>query len=284
MQLTEQQAIAVAKFPAALQDLIATELSAGNAIAEIGSGFPAPPIGAWLKLARPITTRPGSSDARLDFRERNNSLYSSEITDQTRLFFVLEPPKPPASLSEEPTTCPATRSEEVTTASSQSRPTKRSLFVTIVGCLAIVAGALASTISFMSVLMLLAGGHGTAAGLTPEGILLILLPPATLAAGIGFVLRQRWAYLFVLILLSTSFAISAHRLLKGPIPRTTYISASGVTTTILPSTGTESIPVIIVSGGLLATLLARRIRSEFGWARSTPAAPCPTQEWRVGHI
>jgi hypothetical protein len=84
-----------AAFPAVLRDLVEAELAAGNSIVEITSGFPAPPAGACLKLARNIGTRPRESGDGLNFYERNNSSYLGEITDTRRHFFVLEPPGPP---------------------------------------------------------------------------------------------------------------------------------------------------------------------------------------------
>lgn len=94
MNIPDSHAKAVAEFPAALQDLIRAELAAGNRIVEIGSGFPAPPVGACLKLAQRVTTRPRASGGVLQFYERNHPEHSGEFTDAKRFFFVLEPPLP----------------------------------------------------------------------------------------------------------------------------------------------------------------------------------------------
>jgi hypothetical protein len=82
-------------FPSVLRKLLDAELAAGNEISEIGHGFPAPPAGAYIKLAKPLRTRPGASGGGIDFYDRNSSLYSGEITDAKRFFFLLEPPHPP---------------------------------------------------------------------------------------------------------------------------------------------------------------------------------------------
>ena len=84
-----------AAFPRVLQDLVEAELAAGNSIVEISAGFPAPPVGACLMLARNVSTRPRESGKGIDFYERNTPQYLSEITDSKRFFFVLEPPGPP---------------------------------------------------------------------------------------------------------------------------------------------------------------------------------------------
>jgi hypothetical protein len=80
--------------PEELRALLISELAAGNRIAEVGHSHPAPPVGAYFMLARPVTTRPRESGGGLHFRERNSSLYSGEFTDERRFYFILEPPQP----------------------------------------------------------------------------------------------------------------------------------------------------------------------------------------------
>ena len=88
-------AIRLQVFPPALRVLIDAELAAGNEVTEVSSSFPAPPAGAYARLARSVTTRPHDSSGGLSYRARNTSLYSGEWTDENRFFFVLEPPLPP---------------------------------------------------------------------------------------------------------------------------------------------------------------------------------------------
>ncbi len=85
----------LAAFPDALRRLIGAELAAGNTIVELSSCFPAPPAGAYVLLAKHVTTRPRESGDGLDFYDRNSSSYSGEFTDEKRFYFVLEPPNPP---------------------------------------------------------------------------------------------------------------------------------------------------------------------------------------------
>src|SRR5262245_28709880 len=86
MNLPEKFRTDVEAFPPALRALLDAELAAGNEIAEIGHTFPAPPVGAYVKLARPVTTRPRQSGSGLDFFDRNGSSYSGEFTNENRLF------------------------------------------------------------------------------------------------------------------------------------------------------------------------------------------------------
>lgn len=95
MKLTPEQEMELTKFPMALRTLIEAELAAGNSIVEIGHSFPAPPAGAYVKLANRVSTRARDDGDGFTFYERNSSSYSGEFTDVKRFFFVLEPPNPP---------------------------------------------------------------------------------------------------------------------------------------------------------------------------------------------
>lgn len=95
MSLTTEQQNEIAQFPAVLKALVEAELAAGNAIVEVGHSHPAPPAGAYCKLANKVSTRPRAAGGGLDFYERNSSSHSGEFTDAKRFFFVLEPPNPP---------------------------------------------------------------------------------------------------------------------------------------------------------------------------------------------
>jgi hypothetical protein len=84
--------------PSALRGLVEAELVAGNEVLEVGHTHPAPPIGAYFKLARPFVTRERSSGGGLSFYERNSSLHSGEFTDGARIFWILEAPRLPEAV------------------------------------------------------------------------------------------------------------------------------------------------------------------------------------------
>ncbi len=96
MNLSGDDAREFASFPAVLRALVEGEVRAGNAVVEIGHGFPAAPCGAWVRLAGRVSTVPRKRTEALDFFERNTGAYSGEFTDAARHYFVLEPPIPPA--------------------------------------------------------------------------------------------------------------------------------------------------------------------------------------------
>ncbi|MEO7598279.1 MAG: hypothetical protein ABIV50_05070 [Opitutus sp.] len=81
--------------PVALRRLLHAELAAGNTIVEVGHSFPAPPAGAYFKLAKPLLTRGKKLERGVVYYNRNNSIYSGEITDKKRFYFLLEPAGPP---------------------------------------------------------------------------------------------------------------------------------------------------------------------------------------------
>lgn len=54
-------------FPSQLRPLIEEELESGNEIVEVGHTFIAPPVGIYVKLARPVTTRPKRSGDDVQF-------------------------------------------------------------------------------------------------------------------------------------------------------------------------------------------------------------------------
>ncbi|MEQ1693124.1 MAG: hypothetical protein ABMA00_17675, partial [Gemmatimonas sp.] len=66
--------------------------SAGNEIIDVGHSHPAPPVGAYFMLARPVSTRARDSSDGLDFYDRHGSTSSGEFTDKDRRYWILEAP------------------------------------------------------------------------------------------------------------------------------------------------------------------------------------------------
>jgi len=96
--------------PESLRALVRRELDAGNTIAEAGTGFPAPPVGVWVKLAKPFLTSDQPPPEGVTFRIRPHHSWPAEFTDEPRHHFVIcepgevklaprpkpvEPPRPP---------------------------------------------------------------------------------------------------------------------------------------------------------------------------------------------
>jgi hypothetical protein len=77
--------------PPALRAMLDAELAAGNAIAEVSHGFPAPPCGACIKMVRALSTQPGEG---LQARSWPNWNRSGGFGDEKGHFFLLSPPEP----------------------------------------------------------------------------------------------------------------------------------------------------------------------------------------------
>jgi hypothetical protein len=94
MDKNKELQIIIDQLPNVLKSLLEAELAAGNKVTEVGHSFPAPPIGAYIKLAKPVSTKNDETKGELTFRERDSSLYSGEYSDSNRRFFIITPPKP----------------------------------------------------------------------------------------------------------------------------------------------------------------------------------------------
>jgi hypothetical protein len=181
----------------------------------------------------------------------------------------------------------------ISTAALGPIPPARSVLVTTAAWLIILAGALASLISIISFLMLLARSYGTSTGGLLDWLLVLAGPPVTFVAGIGLLRRRRWAWFCIAGILCAVLAWQAFQIaFPSPSGTTTYTSPSGVPTTVLSSGPAYSLPVIAVCVVMLAVLFSHRSRAEFVSGRMKLRAPAalargqhaePAKDWRVGH-
>lgn len=148
---------------------------------------------------------------------------------------------------------------------SQSPSTQRSQFLTAFGWVFIIAGALATPVSLISILMILAGGDGSTGGSFLDAAIVIGGPPATLISGIGLLRRRRWAYSYAFALLGFFLTYSLARILRGSTPEVSTTSPNGVVTTVLGSTPLYPLHLLVIAMciGLLVKLRSPAIRAEF---------------------
>ncbi len=85
-----------AGLPPALHALVEAERAAGNRVAAIDTGFPAPPVGFCVLLEKDVSTRPADADDGLHYRKWPNWKGYHGYADAKAHFFVLNPPVPPA--------------------------------------------------------------------------------------------------------------------------------------------------------------------------------------------
>jgi hypothetical protein len=182
--------------------------------------------------------------------------------------------------------------------SAASAPARRSLLVTVLGWLVILGSAALSIISFFSLLMILAGSHGTQNTELSGFLLIVVAPPASVVAGIGLVRRWRWAWLYLVASLLLAIGWQVFEMTRPPRPAvTTTTLPSGVRQTVYHSGPQYSVPLTAVLGCLLAFALTPGVRREFGISRKSlpPLVPSVRTEqpeasaienergWRVGH-
>ena len=146
-----------------------------------------------------------------------------------------------------------------------SKQARRPTFVTALGWILILAGAILVPVSFISLLMILAKSHGTAHTTFLGGLVIIGGPPATLFAGIGLLRRWRWSYGYVVVLL---IGLAAHNLVQvliGSTPQRSTVSPDGVIHTVLATDVDYPLHLLIIAicVGLLVKWLTPGTRSEF---------------------
>lgn len=158
-----------------------------------------------------------------------------------------------------------------------------------------VCSGLLIPISVISLLMILAGGYGTNTS-DPLGFFIVIVAPAlTCAAGLGLLLRWRWARYYMFVLLAVLIAVNVKALATGGKSTTIRTTASGVVTTsedVWGGPNYHSVPIIAFCTAAIVLLCLPSVRREFlPKVAPAPAAagpepvppPLPGRQWRVGH-
>jgi hypothetical protein len=153
-------------------------------------------------------------------------------------------------------------------------PARKSLAITAFGWLIMAAAAILSVVSVVSLLMILARSHGTQSTDIGGFLLIVVAPPMTFLAGIGVVVRWRWAWVYCVVGLSLVLGWQALELTRPPKPAvTTTVSPSGVRTTTYHEAPRSNLPLIALCLGLLLVALTPRVRREFALVASGPVRP-----------
>jgi hypothetical protein len=159
--------------------------------------------------------------------------------------------------------------------------------------------ALLLPITVITVLMLMAGSYGTST-FDPVGFLIIVVaPPATLVAGLGLLLRWRWARFYIIAMLAIIIVANVSELSKGGKTTTIRTTPAGVTTSedVWGGPNYHSVPIIVFCSDSLVLIFLPFVRREFHPPAKAPAGPSGPvapegslpppapgeRDWRVGH-
>ena len=164
---------------------------------------------------------------------------------------------------------------------------RRTWFTNLVGAAAVCLGGIGSLFSAFALLLAIGKPYANSAT-DPLGILLIfILPPSTLLAGIGLLLRRPWARWWMILLMAGLVLLGVKSLLAADPLNAASASMPGA-----------AISSIAVGGLVLLGLFSRPVRREFPTPKKSaaafvPSAPPPlaapaspheeNQGWRVGH-
>ena len=152
------------------------------------------------------------------------------------------------------------------TAPGTSHAAQRATLVTVLAWVTMACSGLLLPISFISLLMLVAGSDGSGTATFTGVFTVVLLPPLAFVAGIGLLLRQRWAWLFLLVLLvallAEQLAVQVAELATPPGPPVTTVSPDGLRTTTFSSADPLAMPLAIACVLGLFALLTPGVRND----------------------
>jgi hypothetical protein len=141
---------------------------------------------------------------------------------------------------------------------------RRTIFTLLLGGVMIAAGGLGTLFSLFALLMAVKSPYGNASTTALDIFLLFLLPPSVLLAGIGLLLRWRWARWWMILLLAGLIGLGVKGLVAPDITNPAYAPRPG------PAADAARLQTRIVStasvalGGLgLIGLFSPAVRREF---------------------
>lgn len=162
-------------------------------------------------------------------------------------------------------------------------PSRRTWISRLVGVCAILAGGVGSLFSTFAFLMAVGKPYANSSS-DPLGIFLIfILPPGTLFAGFGLLLRQRWARWWMILLMSGLIALGVKGLVAPPHDNPAYAPRPGPAAEEMKKAVFLQSSLCIAVGGLVFLgLISPPVRREF--SRGDPdSTHVSAESWRVGH-
>ena len=140
----------------------------------------------------------------------------------------------------------------------------RTWFTTLIGAAAILLGGLGSLFSLFALLLAIGKPYANSAT-DPLGIFLIfILPPGTLLAGIGLLLRHRWARWWMILLMAGLVALGVNGLFAPDHANPAYAPMPGpAAAAARRAVFLQSVTCIAVGSLVMLGLFSRPVRREF---------------------
>ena len=163
---------------------------------------------------------------------------------------------------------------------------RRTMFTTVVGAAAILLGGAGSLFSLFALLLAIGKPYAASSAEFLGIFLIFILPPGTLLAGIGLLLRHRWARWWMILLMAALIALGVKGLVAPDQANPAYAPLPGpAADAVKHAVFVQSVACIGVGALVLLGLLSRPVRREFhglqpvspGFVPGAPPPPLPLE-------
>ena len=146
---------------------------------------------------------------------------------------------------------------------TNSRP-NRTIFTLLLGVVTVAAGGLGTLFSLFALVMAVKSPYGNASTTWLDIFLLFLLPPSVLLAGIGLLVRWRWARWWMILLLAGLIGLGVKGLVAPDVTNPAYAPMPGPAADAARlQTRIVSTASVIIGGVGLLGLFFPAVRREF---------------------
>lgn len=146
----------------------------------------------------------------------------------------------------------------------ENSPTRRTIFTTLLGAVVVFLGAVGTVFSLFALLMAVGKPYAVSHTSLLDILVLFILPPGTLLAGIGLILRHRWARWWMILLAAGLVWLGVTGLIVPWDANPAYAGIPGPAADALQRVQlVQSLACIGVGAVVLAGLFSSPVRREF---------------------
>lgn len=146
----------------------------------------------------------------------------------------------------------------------ETPPARRTLFTTLLGAGVVFLGAMGTVFSLFALLMAVGKPYAVSHTTLLDVLVLFILPPGTLLAGVGLILRHRWARWWIILLAAGLVWLGVKGLITPWDEDPAFGENSGPAAETLQRVRlVQSIACIGGGGAFLLGLLSAPVRREF---------------------